>query len=281
MAGVEGQNENDVSDVSDSIRIMLAILGLRVKRTSPRPGEPGREICADNTFGTPGGIFLVNKLTMDPRDKQAIRTETSFMAKFSMELRAPVAPIYIQASGHGPGAHLHSGIGPRPDVEIANWVAFETIFMEKYFPETMKTMKVREFTNLYQGDMTVGQYQAKFEELMHFDPYIIPDEFAKVKKFEEGLRLEVKEKVELFKLKKYAEVVDRALMAEQMILSSKRVFEPKNPNGGQSSKRQRFFPSCSRYQKPRSFVATENSGFCCHCRQIGHYRRDCPKLQSY
>ena len=112
----------------------------------------------------------------------------------------------------------------------------------------MKTRKVREFSNLYQGDMTVGKYQAKCEELMRFAPYMIPDEFAKAKKFEEGLRLEVKEKVELFKLKKYAEVVDRAL-----ILSSKRVFEPKNPNGGQSSKRQRFFPSRSRYQNPRSF----------------------------
>ncbi|KAI5352272.1 hypothetical protein L3X38_005163 [Prunus dulcis] len=81
---------------------------------------------------------------------------------------------------------------------------------------------------------------------MRFAPYMIPDEFAKTKKFEEGLRLEVKEKVELFKLKKYAEVVDRALMAEQRILGSKRVFEPKNPNGGQR-----------------------------------HYWRDCPQLQSY
>ena len=65
----------------------------------------------------------------------------------------------------------------------------------------MKTRKVREFSNLYQGDMTVGKYQAKCEELMRFAPYMIPDEFAKAKKFEEGLRLEVKEKVELFKLK--------------------------------------------------------------------------------
>ncbi|CAB4269265.1 unnamed protein product [Prunus armeniaca] len=70
------------------------------------------------------------------------------------------------------------------DVENATWVAFETIFLEKYFSDTMKSMKVREFTNLYQGDMTVGQYQAKFEELMHFAPYMIPDESAKAKKFE-------------------------------------------------------------------------------------------------
>ncbi|CAB4278759.1 unnamed protein product [Prunus armeniaca] len=82
-------------------------------------------------------------------------------------------------------------------------------------------MKVHEFTNLYQGDMTVGQYQAKFEELMRFAPYMILNESAKAKKFEEGLRLEVKEKVELFKLKKYADVVD-AVMAEQRILGSKR-----------------------------------------------------------
>ncbi|KAI5335906.1 hypothetical protein L3X38_026040 [Prunus dulcis] len=192
-------------------------------------------------------------------------------------LKVTIASTYLEGQTY----HWWESVLAMPDVEIAIWVAFETIFLKKYFPETMKTMKVREFTNLYQGDMTVGQYQAMFEELMCFAPYMIPDESAKAKKFEEGLRLEVEEKVEIFKLKKYAEVVDCAIMAEQRILISTRVFEPKNPNGGQSSKRQQFFPSRSQYQNPRSFEATQNSGFCYHCWQIGYYRRDFPQLQSY
>ncbi|XP_021830989.1 uncharacterized protein LOC110771064 [Prunus avium] len=247
MAGIEGQNENDVSD---SMRIMLAIQDMASTIRETNNHEPHQETQDDQIMRIQGEFRKTRPPVFkgDPNPMVAEEWLRQMRRKMNEQrvpgnLKVTIASTYLEGQAY----HWWESVLAIPDVEIATWVAFETIFLEKYFPETMKTMKVREFTNLYQGDMTVGQYQAKFEELMRFAPYMIPNESAKAKKFEEGLRLEVKEKVELFKLKKYVEVVDRALMAEQRILSSKRIFEPKNPNRGQSSKRQRFFPSRSRH----------------------------------
>ncbi|XP_021801634.1 uncharacterized protein LOC110745800, partial [Prunus avium] len=218
MAGIEGQNENDVSD---SMRIMLAIQDMASAIRETNNHEPHHETQDDQIMRIQGEFRKTRPPVFkgDPNPMVAEEWLRQMRRKMNEQrvpenLKVTIASTYLEGQAY----HWWEFVLAMPDVEIATWVAFEMIFLEKYFPETMKTMKVREFTNLYQGDMTVGQYQAKFEELMHFAPYIIPDESAKAKKFEEGLRLEVKEKVKLFKLKKYAEVVDRALMAEQRIL---------------------------------------------------------------
>ncbi|CAB4263275.1 unnamed protein product [Prunus armeniaca] len=244
MAGVEGQNENDASD---SMRIMLDIqdMASAIRETNQHNHESHQET-QDDQIRRIQGEFRKTRPPVFKGDANPMAAEEwlrQIMRKMNEQrvpenLKVTIASTYLKGQVY----HWREFVLAMPDVEIATWVAFETIFLEKYFPETMITIKVREFTNLCQGDMTVGQYQTKFEELMCFAAYMIPNESTKAKKFEEGLRLEVNEKVELFKLKKYVEVVDHALMAEQRILSSNRVLEPKNLNWGQSSKRQIFSP---------------------------------------
>ncbi|CAB4278758.1 unnamed protein product [Prunus armeniaca] len=223
MAGLEGQNENDVSD---SMRIMLAIqdMAFVIRETNQHNHKPHQETQDDQIMRIQGEFRKTRPpvFKSDPNPMAAKEWLRQIWRKMNEQrvpgnLKVTIAFTYLEGHAY----HWWESVLAMPDVEITTWVAFETIFLEKYFPETMKTMKVHEFTNLYQGDMTVGQYQAKFEELMRFAPYMILNESAKAKKFEEGLRLEVKEKVELFKLKKYADVVD-AVMAEQRILGSKR-----------------------------------------------------------
>ena len=52
-------------------------------------------------------------------------------------------------------------------------------------------MKAQEFLELKQGTMTVMEYVAKFIELAHFvDDYVATD-MAKVRKFEDGLKLSI------------------------------------------------------------------------------------------
>ncbi|KAL6179087.1 hypothetical protein ACLB2K_050603 [Fragaria x ananassa] len=75
-------------------------------------------------------------------------------------------------------------------------------------------------------EMSLADYQSKFEELMRFSPGIILNEAAKAKKFEDGLDLQIKEKVSILKLQTYLKVVDRALIVEQSILGSKPTLEP-------------------------------------------------------
>ena len=63
--------------------------------------------------------------------------------------------------------------------------------MGKFFLASARQIKAREFPELRQGTMTVLQYVAKLTELSRFaDDYMATD-MARVKKFEDGLKLSI------------------------------------------------------------------------------------------
>ena len=63
--------------------------------------------------------------------------------------------------------------------------------MSSYFSASVRHEKAREFLELKQGTMTLLEYVAKFTELARFaDDYVATD-MAKVKKFEDGLKLSI------------------------------------------------------------------------------------------
>ena len=67
--------------------------------------------------------------------------------------------------------------------------------MSKYFPTTARHEKAQEFLELKQGSMTVMKYVAKFIELTRFaDDYVATD-MAKVRNFEDGLKLSIQGKI--------------------------------------------------------------------------------------
>ena len=77
------------------------------------------------------------------------------------------------------------------DLETMTWDDFRTLFMGKYFPASARHANAREFLELRQGAMTVLEYVARFTELARFgDDYVATDE-AKVRKFEDGLKLSI------------------------------------------------------------------------------------------
>ena len=77
------------------------------------------------------------------------------------------------------------------DPKVMTWAEFHEVFMGKYFPATARHAKAQEFLELRQGTMTVLEYVARFTELAHFaDDYVATD-MAKVRKFENGLKLSI------------------------------------------------------------------------------------------
>ncbi|XP_027364444.1 uncharacterized protein LOC113871551 [Abrus precatorius] len=70
--------------------------------------------------------------------------------------------------------------------EVVTWEAFQRKFLEKYFPENVRRAKETEFMYLRQGNMTVGEYAAKFEALSEYATYYQhhPDAQWKCQKFE-------------------------------------------------------------------------------------------------
>ena len=63
--------------------------------------------------------------------------------------------------------------------------------MGKYFLASARHEKAREFLELKQGMMTVLEYVAKFIELARFADDYVAINMAKVRKFEDGLKLSI------------------------------------------------------------------------------------------
>ena len=81
------------------------------------------------------------------------------------------------------------------DLEAMTWAEFQELFMGKYFPDTARHAKTQEFLELKQGKMVVMDYVARFTELAHFaDDYVATD-MAKVRRFENGLKLSIRGKI--------------------------------------------------------------------------------------
>ena len=75
------------------------------------------------------------------------------------------------------------------------WGEFQELFMEKFFPASTRHAKAGEFLELKQGNMTMLEYVAKFIELARFGDDYAATDMAKVRKFEDGLKLSIRGKI--------------------------------------------------------------------------------------
>nr|KYP60635.1 hypothetical protein KK1_023042 [Cajanus cajan]KYP60643.1 hypothetical protein KK1_023050 [Cajanus cajan]KYP60649.1 hypothetical protein KK1_023056 [Cajanus cajan] len=68
-----------------------------------------------------------------------------------------------------------------------DWECFKRVFLEKYFPESVRHAKEAEFMQLHQGGMSMSDYAMRFEHLACFYSQTISKAW-KCRKFAEGLR---------------------------------------------------------------------------------------------
>ena len=89
--------------------------------------------------------------------------------------------------------------------------------MGKYFPVTARHAKAQEFLELKQGAMMVMDYVARFTELARFaDDYVATD-MAKVRRFENGLKLSIRVRIVRLRLQDMDFMVGTALIIEREI----------------------------------------------------------------
>ena len=81
------------------------------------------------------------------------------------------------------------------DLEAMTWAEFQELFMGKYFPDTARHAKARKFLELKQGTMTVMDYVARFTELARFSDDYVATNMAKVRRFENGLKLSIRARI--------------------------------------------------------------------------------------
>ena len=101
------------------------------------------------------------------------------------------------------------------DIEAMTWAEFHELFMVKFFLATARHAKAREFLELRQGTMTIMEYVAKFTKLDRFaDDYVAMD-MAKVRRFEDGLKLPIWGKIVGFLLQDMDSMVRTSMAIER------------------------------------------------------------------
>ena len=87
--------------------------------------------------------------------------------------------------------------------------------MGKYFLETARHAKAQEFLELKQGATTMMDYVARFTELARFADDYVATNMAKVRRFENGLKLPIWGKIIGFRLWDMASMVGTTLTIER------------------------------------------------------------------
>ena len=100
------------------------------------------------------------------------------------------------------------------DLEAMTWAEFQELFMGKYFLETARHAKAQEFLELKQGAMSVMEYVARFTELALFSDDYVATDVAKVRRFENGLKLPIRGRIVGLRLQDMDSMVGTALTTE-------------------------------------------------------------------
>ncbi|XP_024021688.1 uncharacterized protein LOC112091691 [Morus notabilis] len=125
------------------------------------------------------------------------------------------------------------------DVSTMTWELFEELFNERYFPQSYRDKKAMEFMGLEQGDMTVKEYKAKFNDLSRFAPTLVEYEQMKCHKFEKGLKSNVQKSLVALRIRVYRYLVASAISVEQDNLAYPQTREAMNRASGGPQRNQR------------------------------------------
>ncbi|XP_050920554.1 uncharacterized protein LOC127138206 [Lathyrus oleraceus] len=151
---------------------------------------------------------------------------------------------------------------------LEDWEHFKTIFMDKYFPSSLRTQKEFEFQQLRQGTMTVTVYAKKFEDMASYSRKVAyaPDERWKIDQFLFGLRGEISHSVSQREFTSYVELLRQCYVAENNL---KKVQEERDQY--RSGQRDQGRPGNQFRPRPQAFKGKQREG---------HMSRECPQNKN-
>lgn len=173
------------------------------------------------------------------------------------------------------------------------WGDFKKAFLEEYFPKADRDSKATEFFELKQETMTVAEYAKKFSTLIRYAPWVARNMQEKMHRFLMGLKPQIYDGVVANRSNTYAELLDRAKLAES---GHATVTQEASSGGSNSGKRpasvlqrtilkrikgpthQDFFvkakcDTCGRNHQTSACYRTNRA--CFRCGKTDHTAKDC------
>ncbi|XP_014495463.1 uncharacterized protein LOC106757331 [Vigna radiata var. radiata] len=89
------------------------------------------------------------------------------------------------------------------------WELFKTKFYTEYFPDSVRFAKEVEFLELTQGNRSVTKYVDRFKHLLRFSTVQVNEDWQ-CRKFENGLRKDVKLMVKGLRIREFPALVEMA-----------------------------------------------------------------------
>jgi hypothetical protein len=203
-----------------------------------------------------------------------------------------------------------------PMAENMVWDDFVKLFREHHIPQQVMTRKLQEFIDIRQGNLTVGEYLEKFNELARYAPEECKDDAKKQFYFLCGLKPELKTIVQATKHASFVDMYNAALTAEESKIEEakerKRKFEGRTFQTEKTQRTQHPAQSRQRAQSATTFRApvssfrqssqntrhtqsapqmktqvnsrpqqsgasqVTNPKACFNCRETGHFIANCP-----
>ncbi|XP_057495674.1 uncharacterized protein LOC130780671 [Actinidia eriantha] len=108
-----------------------------------------------------------------------------------------------------------------------DWARFKVIFREKFVPRAVQNAKYSELEHLKQLGTTVADYEGSFTNLAEYAPHLVATDEMRARRFEDGLRHEIRRAIRPLVLPTYADVLDRAIIVEQDEIEREKDFDSK------------------------------------------------------
>lgn len=154
------------------------------------------------------------------------------------------------------------------------WEGFKDEFTREYVPPEATDKMENDFENLRQGNKTVKEYKEEFNRLRRFARRRM-DEQDLIRKFMNGLRVDLKNRCSLRKYDRFAELVETAALQEVGLEE-----ESKLTRSTQSKATKRTWEVANTPQAAKS----EGGATCHRCNKKGHHVKDCrfpPNVRCY
>ncbi|XP_027941114.1 uncharacterized protein LOC114194909 [Vigna unguiculata] len=169
---------------------------------------------------------------------------------------------------------------------IVSWEDFKASFLENYFPKDLKKQKAREFLELKQGNMSIGEYASKFHELMKYWPHHQNNGEELCARFENGLRADVRTTVSIFQITDLSTLVSKCRIYESSL--KRKDVDTRIGGPMRTDKKYQVHVNKKPYHRPNTFHlggTTNRNGNnnvnndikCYHCGGP-HLRRDCSQI---